>query len=89
MQTPRLVLFMIAAALALSACGNKGPLVLPEKPAGQAPASDEAQPATGDATPAGESVPADDATPADETTPQDDGSQTPAEPAPQDDGAGA
>lgn len=87
---------MLAAALALTACGNKGPLVLPEKPADQAPASDEAQPAAADSTPADESVPADDATPADEAAPtddatpqDDDGSQTPAEPAPQDDGTGA
>lgn len=30
--TARLALFTLAATLTLSACGNKGPLVLPDKP---------------------------------------------------------
>lgn len=49
---------MIAAAVALSACGNKGPLVLPDRP-------DDTT------TPAAESVPADatDTAPASEENP--------------------
>ncbi|HVI58603.1 MAG TPA: lipoprotein [Luteimonas sp.] len=86
MNKPRFALLALAAALALSACGNKGPLVLPEKPADEAPAGE-----TAPATPAADTVPADITPPAADTTPPaDDGGQAPAEPAPpQDDGAGA
>lgn len=44
MNNIRLLLFPIAAALALSACGNKGPLVLPDKPAESATPADEGTP---------------------------------------------
>jgi predicted small lipoprotein YifL len=46
-RRPAYVLAMIAlCCLALSACGNKGPLVLPDKPADGTPAEDTpAQPA--------------------------------------------
>lgn len=46
MNNIRLLLFPIAAALALSACGNKGPLVLPDKPAESATPADEGTPAS-------------------------------------------
>ncbi|MFN3703511.1 LPS translocon maturation chaperone LptM [Thermomonas sp.] len=47
-MTKRLVLLTLLSCL-LAACGNKGPLVLPEKPAADAPvAPDPAAPA-GDA----------------------------------------
>src|SRR3546814_7878214 len=37
MNTTRLSLLTIAAALALAGCGNKGPLVLPDAPEEEAP----------------------------------------------------
>ena len=43
---------LLIAALLLAACGNKGPLVLPEKPAAAEPATPE---------PADEPAPTDDA----------------------------
>lgn len=46
-RRPAHVLAAIALCLALSACGNKGPLVLPDKPAdgaaGQAAPADDAK----------------------------------------------
>lgn len=52
------IAFLIAAALALSACGNKGPLVLPDEPDETAAPVEEAAPA--------DTAPADDADSADE-----------------------
>jgi predicted small lipoprotein YifL len=56
-RTSYLLLFLLSAALSLSACGNKGPLVMPDKPQDQQgekkdPPADPAKPAekTGDAT---------------------------------------
>ncbi|MGH8031602.1 MAG: LPS translocon maturation chaperone LptM [Luteimonas sp.] len=50
----RLILLSVTAALALSACGNKGPLVLPDKPVeitpGAVPSATPA-PATAPVTP--------------------------------------
>jgi predicted small lipoprotein YifL len=78
----RFALLALVAALALSACGNKGPLVLPEKPADEAPA--------GEAAPATDTVPTDTTPPAEDTAPPAADGEVPAEPAPpQDDGAGA
>jgi predicted small lipoprotein YifL len=56
-RRPAYVLAAIALCLALSACGNKGPLVLPDKPADGMPA--ESTPADG--TPAQPAPAADDA----------------------------
>jgi predicted small lipoprotein YifL len=45
-RRPAYVFAAMALCLALSACGNKGPLVLPDKPADGTPAEDTpAQPA--------------------------------------------
>jgi predicted small lipoprotein YifL len=75
MNITRLTLLSIAAALALSGCGNKGPLVLPDAPdEAEAPAAAEqgTQPAADDAEPASE--PADEDAPVEpEPLPQDDG----------------
>lgn len=38
----RLALALIVLSLLLSACGNKGPLVLPDKPDQPAPTADDA-----------------------------------------------
>jgi predicted small lipoprotein YifL len=81
MNITRLTLLSIAAALALSGCGNKGPLVLPDAPdEAEAPAAAEqgTQPA------ADASEPADDAEPAPE--PADENAPVEPEPLPQDDG---
>jgi len=56
MQRPPLLLFALAAALALAGCGNKGPLVMPDQQSRKekhaqvpAPATpDAAKPATND-----------------------------------------
>lgn len=66
MKMPRLAL-IAACLLALAGCGNKGPLVLPQKPA---PAQDPLPPP---AEPA-ETVPP---APAEEVPPQQDGDGTP------------
>jgi predicted small lipoprotein YifL len=61
-RRPAYVLAAIALCLALSACGNKGPLVLPDKPADGMPA--ESTPVEGtsaDGTPAQPAPAADDA----------------------------
>ena len=52
-RRPAYVLAAMALCLALSACGNKGPLVLPDKP-------DDAPSAAADGT-TGQTAPADDA----------------------------
>ncbi|MDN5780623.1 MAG: lipoprotein [Luteimonas sp.] len=81
MNTTRLSLLTIAAALALSGCGNKGPLVLPDAPdeaAAPVAAEDGTEPAT-DAN-----APAEDAEPA--TEPADEDAPVEPEPLPQDDG---
>lgn len=44
MNNIRLALLPIAAALVLAACGNKGPLVLPDKPAASAAPAGQAGP---------------------------------------------
>ena len=50
MNTTRLSLLTIAAALALAGCGNKGPLVLPDTPGEEAPvAVDETDAAANEA----------------------------------------
>jgi predicted small lipoprotein YifL len=76
----RSAFLMLAAALALSACGNKGPLVLPDRPDDSAaPAVDAAPAAPTDTAPASEESP-----PA--TEPAEDSDAPPAaEPLPQDD----
>jgi predicted small lipoprotein YifL len=81
MNTTRLSLLTIAAALALAGCGNKGPLVLPDAPdEAQAPVAAE-----GGTDPAADaSVPADDAEPATEAADAD--APVEPEPLPQDDG---
>lgn len=58
-----------AALLALSACGNKGPLVLPEKPAPVTTPAPAAEPAADPTQPAAAGEPG--ATPPVQTTPQD------------------
>ena len=61
MNNTRLALLLLAAALALSACGNKGPLVLPDKPAETTTPSTEAAPtgtAPANAAPTSETTPA-------------------------------
>jgi diaminopimelate decarboxylase len=81
MNITRLTLLSIAAALALSGCGNKGPLVLPDAPdEAEAPvaAEDGTEPA------ADASEPADAAEPA--TEPADEDVPVEQEPLPQDDG---
>jgi len=91
MNTTRLSLLTIAAALALAGCGNKGPLVLPEAPnEAEAPvAADEADAAAD--TSAGDTAPNEAATDAGEPAaePVDD-TEAPIEPEPlpQDDGDG-
>jgi len=81
MNITRLTLLSIAAALALSGCGNKGPLVLPDAPdEAEAPvAADEGtEPATGAGTPAEDAESA--------TEPADDDAPVEPEPLPLDDG---
>ena len=78
MNTTRLSLLTIAAALALAGCGNKGPLVLPEAP-------DEAQaPATVDETDVApmDQDPADDGTTGDSIAEPVDDTDAPTEPEP-------
>lgn len=81
MNITRLTLLSIAAALALSGCGNKGPLVLPDAPdEAEAPvAPDEGTEPAADA-----GTPAEDAGSA--TEPADDGAPVEPEPLPLDDG---
>ena len=43
---------LLALALSLSGCGNKGPLVLPDAPGQETAAPPAAEPAPADATPA-------------------------------------
>jgi len=95
MNTTRLSLLTIAAALALAGCGNKGPLVLPDAPAEEAPAAvDETENATGetvDDTAVDEAATDDSATEdADAAAEPVDETDTPVEPEPlpQDDGNG-
>ena len=97
MNTTRLSLLMIAAALALAGCGNKGPLVLPDEPedAGTSVAADEADAAAADADEAPvDGTTTDDTTtedpqPVDDTgTPVDPDAPVEPEPLPQDDGDG-
>ncbi|MGV8932453.1 MAG: LPS translocon maturation chaperone LptM [Luteimonas sp.] len=45
MKTAALALLLIATSLTLTACGNKGPLVLPDKPAESAVPAVDATPA--------------------------------------------
>lgn len=80
---PSLIPLLLAAAFALTACGNKGPLVLPEKPAPQpatpaAPATDSTTPTEGEKsdTSSGTETPADATTTAPAPTTE---STTPAE----------
>ena len=76
----RLALFTLVAAVALSACGNKGPLVLPDRPEDTTtPATDAAPADATDTAPASEENP-----PATEPTEDTDAPATP-EPLPQDD----
>ena len=90
MNTTRLTLLLIAAALALSGCGNKGPLVLPDAPeeAETPVAADEADAAAaenGDAA-LGDTT-TDGAEAVDDTGSQDDtDAPVEPEPLPQDDG---
>src|SRR3546814_16499131 len=81
MNTTRLSLLTIAAALALAGCGNKGPLVLPDAPdEAEAPvAADEANEAVDES--------ADDTDPAAEPIDDPDAPVEP-DPLPPDDGAG-
>ncbi|NLA68811.1 MAG: sugar transporter [Gammaproteobacteria bacterium] len=53
---PLLPLALLASALALSACGNKGPLVAPPPPGTELPDADATDDATG---PDGDDEPAD------------------------------
>ena len=81
MNITRPTLLSIAAALALTGCGNKGPLVLPDAPdATEAPvaAQESAEPAAGSVEPAGAAAPA--------TEPADGNVPVEPEPLPQDDG---
>ena len=81
----RLALFTLVAAVALSACGNKGPLVLPDRPEDTTtPATDAAPADATDTAPASEESPP--ATEPTESAPTED-TATPAtpEPLPQDD----
>jgi predicted small lipoprotein YifL len=81
MNNTRLALLLLAAAVALSACGNKGPLVLPDKPAETPTPSTEAAPidtSPADTAPTSETAPA--------TVPEEDGGTPVApEPLPQED----
>lgn len=52
-RRPAHVLVAIALSLALSACGNKGPLVLPDKPDTSQPTTQPAPPTPPTGTPAG------------------------------------
>lgn len=84
-RAPRfpVVILLIAAALALPACGNKGPLVLPDEPdQSTTPAGDTG---TDDATPAGEPAAGEtsDDTP-DDTPDTQDAAGDPAAPPPED-----
>lgn len=102
MNTTRLSLLTIAAALALAGCGNKGPLVLPDEPedAATSVAADEADAAAADADEAPVDGTTTDGTTTDDTTTEDpqpvDDTGTPVdpdapvepEPLPQDDGDG-
>ena len=89
MNITRLTLLSIAAALALSGCGNKGPLVLPDAPEdAEVPvAADEADTAADEADEAAvDETPTDDA-PTDGTEPLDDtDAPVEPEPLPRDDG---
>lgn len=83
MNTTRLSLLSIAAALALAGCGNKGPLVLPDAPedAETSVTADQADAAAEEADEAVDDTRVDDAEPVDDTDvpiepeplPQDDG----------------
>jgi len=81
MNITRLTLLSIAASLALSGCGNKGPLVLPDAP-DEAAAPVDAEDVTEPATDAG--APVEDAEPA--TAPTDEDAPVEPEPLTQDDG---
>jgi len=100
MNTTRLSLLTIAAALALAGCGNKGPLVLPDAPEEEAPvAVDETDAAANEAADASaadeaatedsaaDDVTTDDVDPAAEPIDDTDMPVEP-EPLPQDDGNG-
>jgi len=81
MNSTRLALLLLATAVALSACGNKGPLVLPDKPAETTTPATEAAPI--DTSPT-------DTAPTSETTPatvpaEDSGTPVAPEPLPQED----
>ena len=74
--TPRIALLALFAALALAACGNKGPLVLPDEDAAEDVSGEAAEEA--DATDATDATDAADdgtqtGTPVDATGPADDG----------------
>jgi predicted small lipoprotein YifL len=81
-----LALPLLAAVLMLSACGNKGPLVLPDKPADTTTPADAtpvpADPAATPETPANPDMPVVPVTPAPAANPD---TPTPAQPLPADD----
>src|SRR3546814_9846224 len=87
MNTTRLSLLTIAAALALAGCGNKGPLVLPDAPEEEAPVVvDETDTAANPAAGGAEAATDEDTT--DGGAIDDPDAPVEPEPLPQDDGAG-
>ena len=92
MNTTRLSLLTIAAALALAGCGNKGPLVLPDAPdEAEAPVAadeaNEADEADANVEASADDTATDDADPAADPADDTDAPVEP-EPLPQDDGDG-